>query len=185
MHLMDVVIAYLYGSLDNEIYMKIPEGLKIPKAYNSKPREMYSFRLQRLLYGLKQSGCMWYNHLSEYLSKKGYTNNAIFPYVFIKKIISGFVILAIYIDDINLIATPMELHRAIDYLKNEFEMKDLEKTILCLALQIEHLTNGIFCSSICIPEKVLKRFYVDEAHPLSTPVVVRSLDVNKDPFRPQ
>ena len=26
---------------------------------------------------------------------------------------------------------------------------------------------------------------MDEAHPLSTPMVVRSLDVNKDPFRPQ
>ena len=26
MHLMDVVTAYLYGSLDTEIYMKIPEG---------------------------------------------------------------------------------------------------------------------------------------------------------------
>ena len=26
-HLMDVVTDYLYGSLDNEIYMKVPEGL--------------------------------------------------------------------------------------------------------------------------------------------------------------
>ena len=26
---------------------------------------------------------------------------------------------------------------------------------------------------------------MDEAHPLSTPTVVRSLDVNKDPFLPQ
>ena len=26
---------------------------------------------------------------------------------------------------------------------------------------------------------------MDEAHPLNTPMVVRSLDVNKDPFRPQ
>jgi len=29
MYLMDVVTAYLYGSLDNDIYMKIPEGLKM------------------------------------------------------------------------------------------------------------------------------------------------------------
>ena len=32
MHLMDVVTAYLYGSLDNDIYMKLPEGLKMPGA---------------------------------------------------------------------------------------------------------------------------------------------------------
>ena len=41
MRLMDVVIAYLYGSLDNDIYMKIPEGFKMPEALCSKPRELY------------------------------------------------------------------------------------------------------------------------------------------------
>ena len=35
MHLMDVVTAYLYGSLDNEIFMKVPEGFKVPEAYKS------------------------------------------------------------------------------------------------------------------------------------------------------
>lgn len=44
-HLMDVFTAYLYGSLDNEIYMKISEGLKMPEAYSSKPRKMCSIRL--------------------------------------------------------------------------------------------------------------------------------------------
>ena len=33
--LLDVVIAYLYGSLDSDIYMKIPKGFKTPEAYNS------------------------------------------------------------------------------------------------------------------------------------------------------
>jgi hypothetical protein len=33
---MNVVIAYLYGSLDNDIYMKVPEGLKMPEAFKSK-----------------------------------------------------------------------------------------------------------------------------------------------------
>jgi hypothetical protein len=32
MRLMDVVTAYLYGSLDSDIYMKIPEGFKMPEA---------------------------------------------------------------------------------------------------------------------------------------------------------
>jgi len=70
MRLMDVVTAYLYGSIDSDIYMKIPEGLKMPETYKSKPREMYSIKLRRSLYGLKQSGRMWYNRLSEYLLKE-------------------------------------------------------------------------------------------------------------------
>ena len=64
MRLMDVVTAYLYGSLDTNVYMKIPEGFTLPEAMNSKPRSMYSIKLQRSLYGLKQSGRMWYNRLS-------------------------------------------------------------------------------------------------------------------------
>ncbi|XP_070015867.1 secreted RxLR effector protein 161-like [Nicotiana sylvestris] len=64
-------------------------------------------------------------------------------------------------------------------------MKDLRKTKLCLGLQIEHLANGIFVHQSTYIEKVLKRFYMDGAHPLSTPMVARSLDMNKDPFRPQ
>ena len=44
MYLMDVVTAYLYGSLDNDIYMKIPKGLKMLDT--SKPREMYAIKLQ-------------------------------------------------------------------------------------------------------------------------------------------
>ncbi|KAL6311157.1 hypothetical protein AAG906_025503 [Vitis piasezkii] len=52
--LMDVITAYLYGSMDNDIYMKIPKGFKLPDANNTKPRSMYSIKLQRSLYGLKQ-----------------------------------------------------------------------------------------------------------------------------------
>ena len=33
-------------------------------------------------------------------------------------------------------------------------------------------------------EKILEQFYMDKTHPLSTPMVIRSLDVTKDPFRP-
>ena len=36
-HLMDVVTAYLYESIDTDIYMKIPEGFKLPETTNPKP----------------------------------------------------------------------------------------------------------------------------------------------------
>ena len=45
MQLMDVVTAYLYGSLDLEISMKVPKGLKIPGPNQN--RNMFSVRLQR------------------------------------------------------------------------------------------------------------------------------------------
>ena len=64
MRLMDIVTAYLYGygSLDSNIYMKIPKGFKMPDACT--PRNLFSLKVQRSLYGLKQSGRMWYQRLS-------------------------------------------------------------------------------------------------------------------------
>ena len=62
--------------------------------------------------------------------------------------------------------------------------EDFDVTKLCLGLQIEHLHNGIFIHQSNYIQKILKRFNMDKAHPLSTPMVVRSLDVKKDPYRP-
>ena len=143
MCLMDVVTTYLYGSIDTDIYMTILEEFKLPETTNPKPRNIYSIKLQRSLYRLKQFGCMWYNRLSEYLLKEKYVNNSICPCVFIKKSKFGLTITAVYVDDLNLIGTPKELTKAANYLKKEFEMKDLGKTRYCLGLQIEHYSNGI------------------------------------------
>ena len=156
MHLMDVVTAYLYGSLDSDIYMKVPEGLKVPEIYNTKSRGMYSIKLKTSLYGLKQSGRMWYNRLTECLTKEGYRNNSICPCVFIRRSNSGFVIIAVYVDDLNIIGTPEEIESTSTYLKSEFEIKDLGKTKFCLGLQIEHLRNGIFVHQSTYVENVLK-----------------------------
>ena len=139
---MNVITTYLYRSMNNDVYMKILEGIKLPEANSAKPCSMYPIKLQWSLYGLKQSGCMWYNRLSEYLLKEGYVNNLICSCIFIKKSETGFAIIAVYVDDLNLVRTPEELTRTTNYLKKEFEMKDLGKTKFCLGLQIEHFSNG-------------------------------------------
>ena len=141
MRLMDVITMYLYGSIDNDIYIKIPKGFILLEVVNTKPHSMCSIKLQRSLYGLKQSRHMWYNRLSKYLLKEGYANNPICPCIFIKKSKIGFAIISVYVDDLNLIGT--EPTRTENYLKREFEMKDLGKTKFCLGLQIEHFPIGI------------------------------------------
>ena len=126
---------------------------------------------------------MWYNRLNEYLLKEGYANNPICIYIFFKKSETGFVINVVYVDDLNLIETPKELTRTTKYLKKEFEMKDLGKKNFCLSLQIEHFPTGVLVHQSTYAKKILKCFYMDKAHPLSSPMIVHSLDVKKDQFR--
>jgi hypothetical protein len=64
-------------------------------------------------------------------------------------------------------------------------MKDLGVTKLCLGLQIENFHNDIFVHQSNYIQKMLKRFNMDKVHPLSTSMVVRSLDVKKDHYRPR
>jgi len=183
LHMMDVVTAYLYGSLDSDIYMKIPEGFSLPDANSSGSREDYSIKLNKSLYGLKQFGRMWYNRLSEYLLKEEYKNDSVCPCIFLKRSGNEFVIIVVYVDDINIIGTPEKLPKAIDCLKKEFKMKDLGKAKFYLRLQIEHLNNGTFVHQETYVTKVLKRFYMDKSHPLPTPMVVRSLRCGERPFQ--
>jgi len=67
---MDAVIAYLCSTQKNNIYIKLPERFNLANKANSK--EDYSIKLNKFLYGLKQSRRMWYDRLSEYLLKEEY-----------------------------------------------------------------------------------------------------------------
>ena len=110
-------------------------------------------------------------------------NNSICPCFLIKKVATGFAIIAVYVDDLNLIGTLEDFIKTIDYLNKEFEMKHLGKTKYCLDLQIKHCSDGVLIHQSTYAEKVVKRIHMDKSHPLSSPMVVRSLEVTKDSFR--
>ncbi|KAM1771044.1 hypothetical protein ACFX11_045913 [Malus domestica] len=128
---------------------------------------------------------MWYNRLSEYLTSQGYVNNELCLCVFINKSHSRFAIVAVYVDDMNLNRTPAELEEIVAHLKSEFEMKDLGKTRYYLSLEIEHCSDGILVHQSNYTQNVLRHFNEDKAKPSSTPMVVRTLDAKRDPFRPK
>ncbi|XP_068339068.1 uncharacterized mitochondrial protein AtMg00810-like [Pyrus communis] len=84
----------------------------------------------------------------------------------------------------NLIGTSTELEEIVAHLKSEFEMKDLGKTRYCLNLKIEYCSDGILVHQLNYTQKVLRNFNEDKTKPSSTPIVVRTLDVKRDPFHP-
>lgn len=75
---------------------------------------------------------MWYTRLSEYLLSKEYVNDAICPCIFIKKLSSGFVIIAVYVDSLNITETQKEINDGRAHMNKEFKMKDLFKKKFCL-----------------------------------------------------
>jgi hypothetical protein len=141
LQLMDVVTAYLCGSLDLDIYIKVSHRIFVSNT--NIWHNMYCVKLNKSLYSLKQSGRMWYNRLKEFLLNKGYSNNDDCVCVFIHKSSTRFCIISVYVDDLNIISTELDINEARDYLKTEFKMKDLVKTNFSLGLQSEHLPTCI------------------------------------------
>ena len=64
-------------------------------------------------------------------------------------------------------------------------MKDLGKTKFCIGLQIEHLHSGILVHQSACIHKILEKFNMDKSYPAKVPMVVRSVDLEKDVFRPR
>jgi Reverse transcriptase (RNA-dependent DNA polymerase) len=62
----DVRTAYLYGKLDEKIYMRQPEG------FIATGQENKVIHLQRALYGLKQAGLAWWKELSQSIKILGF-----------------------------------------------------------------------------------------------------------------
>jgi hypothetical protein len=171
MQLMDVVTSYLYGPLDSDIYMKVPNGIPIPNPKAS--CATYCVKLNKLLYGLKQSGRTWNNRMSEFLLQKGYTNSDDCPCVFLKKFQTEFCIICVYVDDLNIIGNPQDINETRNHLKTEFKMKDLGQTKFFLGLQIEHLHSGILVHQSAYIQKSL-----ENSHGCS-------ISREKDPFKPR
>jgi hypothetical protein len=177
---MDVVAAYLYGSLDSDIYMKVHDEISVLNTNAN--RNMYCVKLVKSLYGLKQSRRMWYNRLKEFLLNKGYSNIDDGLCVFIRKSTTGFCIISVYVNDLYIIDHAKDIDEACNHLKKEFEMKDLGKTKFCLGLQIEHLQTGILVHQSTYAKKVLEKFNMDKTYPQMTPMIIRALEKDKDPL---
>ena len=94
-------------------------------------------------------------------------------------------IVVVYVDDMNIIGTLNEIREIATYLKSKFEMKDLGKTRFCLGVELDYRVCGILIHQSANVQKILRKFNMDKTHPVSTPIIGRSLDPRKDPFRPK
>ncbi|GJV13813.1 putative ribonuclease H-like domain-containing protein [Tanacetum coccineum] len=76
---MDVKSAFLYGKIDEEVYVSQPPGFLDPKY----PQKVY--KVVKALYGLHQAPRAWYATLSTFLLKNGYRRGTIDKTLFLKK----------------------------------------------------------------------------------------------------
>ena len=74
---MDVKSAYLNRYLHEEVFVAQPKGFEDPLHPN------HVYKLKKALYGLKQAPRAWYERLTKYLLKGGYTRGGVDRTIFI------------------------------------------------------------------------------------------------------
>nr|GEX07683.1 hypothetical protein [Tanacetum cinerariifolium] len=91
---MDVKSAFLYGRIDEEVYVTQLKGFMDPQH----PKKVY--KVVKALYGLHQAPRAWYATLSTFLLKHGYRRGTIDKTLFLKKNKSDIILVQVFVDDI-------------------------------------------------------------------------------------
>lgn len=159
----DIKTAFLNGDLSETVYMKQPIG------FSDGTNKVC--KLSKSLYGLKQASRCWNEKFTHFIKVFKFVQSNADPCVFIRKTNGETIVLAIYVDDGLLAATNESCFRpVIDFLSKHFEVKELEAKCY-LGLQIDQRIDGsIFISQKSYAKKVIERFGMVDAHPVSTPM---------------
>ncbi|GJW45569.1 retrovirus-related pol polyprotein from transposon TNT 1-94 [Tanacetum coccineum] len=119
---MDVKSAFLYGTIEEEVYVTQPPGFKDP----DHPDKVY--KVVKALYGLHQAPRAWYETLANYLLGNGFKRGKIDQTLFIKKQKGDILLVQVYVDDIIFGSTNKELCTAFEKLmKDKFQMIEILK----------------------------------------------------------
>ena len=133
LHQVDVSNAFLYGDLEEQVFMEQPLG------YVAQGESSKVCFLQKSIYGLKKSPRAWFVKFSGLLSAFGFTSCASDPTVLTKKTKSGLVILAVYVDDIILTGSDdIGILATKTYLQQHLSIRDLGSPRYFLGIEFAH-----------------------------------------------
>ena len=163
-HQMDVVTAFLNGNLDEELYMAQPEGFVKPGEEN------LVCRLNKSIYGLKQSPRCWNIVLDTFLKSLNFTQSNADQCVYIRNNNEQKTIIAVYVDDLVIIANlESDVKKVKTALANRFQMKDLGELHYCLGINVLHQGSTLKLCQKSYVEQILRKYGMEHAKPVATP----------------
>ncbi|CAJ2657775.1 unnamed protein product [Trifolium pratense] len=155
---LDIKNAFLHGDLEEEIYMEQPPGFVAQRG-----RSLVC-KLQKSLYGLKQSPRAWFSRFSKVLQQFGMTRCESDHSVFVKCSSNKYIYLVVYVDDIVITGDDNDGIKALkQHLFQNFQTKDLGPLRL------------IDCKPVDTPMDPNVKLLPDQGEPYSDPGRYRRL----------
>ena len=168
LHKMDVKTAFLNGELPEYVYMEPPPGVIPPPGMDG-----YKWRLEKSLYGLKQSPRLWNEKLHEYLTSLGFTRLESDYGIYFVGDGDSLMLITVYVDDILIACKDLEAINAIkrDF-SERFEMTDYGEATSILGISIirDWAKGTIILEQRAYIDEIVTKFNQDESNGKVTPM---------------
>jgi hypothetical protein len=161
----DVKSAFLNGPIKEEVYVEQPPG------FESEGYPNHVYKLHNAHYGLKQAPRAWYECLRDFLIENGFRIGKADSTLFTRKMGEDLLVCQIYIDDIIFGSTNKYFCDEFSKIMTDrFEMSMMGVLTLFLGFQIKQAKEGTFISQTKYTRDILKKFGMDKAKPIKTPM---------------
>ncbi|GKA98143.1 putative ribonuclease H-like domain-containing protein [Tanacetum coccineum] len=162
---MDVKSAFLYGTIDEEVYVSQPLGFMDPGFLEK------VYKVEKALYGLHQAPRAWYETLSTYLLDNGFYRGQIDKTLVIKRVKDDILLVQVFVDDVIFGSTKKSLCTDFEKIMHKrFLMSSIGELTFFLGLQVKQLEDGIFISQDKYVGEILKKFGFSSIRTASTPM---------------
>ncbi|POM61971.1 putative Polyprotein [Phytophthora palmivora] len=166
----DVKTAFLYGDLEEEVYMEQSPGFGEDSPH-------FICRLRKSLYGLKQSLRVWNKTLHKFLVKIGLERLDSDNGLYVRKVRDQVtLLLTVYVDDLLVMGPSDVCAEVSQQLAAEYELTALGPMKYLLGVEIlidRQRRHAIFCQRQYTRE-VLKRFHMEGCNGVATPEALRA-----------
>ena len=177
---MDVQNAFLNGKLEENISVKQPKGFEVDG------KEHCYYKLNKSLYGLKQSSRCWNSELHAYLVKLGFVQSASDSCIYFR-VTDELCIIAVYVDDLIIASKSIaEINSIKQSLSDRYKMKDLGVLNHFLGVKVEHdvENNSIFINQSTFASSLVSKFNFENSKSVKTPADVNVKPQNCDSSKP-
>jgi hypothetical protein len=165
MHQLDVNNAFLQGSLNEDVYMAQPPGLK------DSHHPTYVCKLHKAIYDLRQAPRAWHDALKTFITSHGFTTSQSDPSLFIYASGTILAYFLVYVDDLLLTGNDASfLNHFIQSLSNRFSLKHMGTPHYFLGIELVPSRTGLFLSQHKFIRDILEKFDMDAAKPTHTPL---------------
>lgn len=167
MHPMDVKMSFLNGELEEDIY------LDQPKDFVEEGKPHLVCKLNKSLYGLKESLRAWYQWIDTFFINKRFVKSKVDYLIYVMQSKELLLILILYVDNLIILINTL---KTMDYLKakleKKYKMSNLEELHYCLGVEFlrDCTKKTIIMSQKNYIEEVLKRFNMEDCKSIGIPL---------------